>query len=1706
MAKQLLSVYALILCLACGLEDSDSASKFISKTQNDPANNLTTGNKHRPFGAHANAYLINRVHVEDNDGLSEISTGSENCLGNRLAETCNLTADVFVGYWWEPPDPLPDECSCGFAGIWEVGTPLPLGCCTLRFCLSNAATEVESAIDKWLAPLRTPYGDDDNPIVSNSSTDLLGTYTSGGKSKPDLVINFVCGQARDASDWKFPDSDNDDCPSSAGTSGKSCTRYDTSSDGNLASDKILPSPSDDMRNIPIVYIGDGDIPAENQKNDAMEEHDRLDLLHEIGHAFGLADTHRSTDKTIKIGKQPRSIMARDRIFVRGAKSLVLGHDDKVGVQWLYEHHRNGVSTRNCFLEEEYVEKNYNTDETPSQTYVGCELRYPLITALKNRNSSEAISIIDTNTDFNINAIEASTGNSALHYAIIQHVSPHNSATDTDDYLTVIRKIIAYNGLNINIKDNLGKTPMHLAVQYDKQEVVIKLLSATGMRVQEADNNNNTPLHYAADLGHSYLVSAMRASFSSYVGAKNAEGRTAIHLAAENGHTDTVRAFATYPRGIGGLSGAEDNDGNTALHLAAENGHTDVVAVILQNDKTLLNDDNNHDETPLHLAAKLGRTATVTSLLQQTSIEVNPQNDQGNTPLHLAALNDRPEIVTLLLNKNGIDTAILNSNRKTARDEAISRNHTDVIAVFDGGNTIFGTSSAQRLLQALKVGNVDPDNYCGASDDECRQRSALAIIRADQNLDVNYVEVSTGNTALHYAVRGDDDHTANTRGPYELVVDLLLRRTLIKPNITNAVDSAPLHLAVEYDKIEIVKLLLRNRHLNVNIANNIGETALHIAVDLEYEDIVAALLLYRLGNIDVNLQNDAGQAPLHVAAEQRSPVATQMLVDDRRVDVNLRTRDAKETALHIAAEYNNDKVVRALLSDADIDVNTQDATGSTALHIAAHHGSEQVVTILLDVADIDLTILDNQQLSAYSRAEANEQTRVVDIFDNQNKGDDVVFRGTLMEELRDKKASTDVEDVALDILDDNEDDLDVNEKDSHSGKTPLHYAIEYEYKRLITKLLARSDLQVNLKNKDGETPLISAVRLKQTQTITALLRHSSIKVNEQNGNGDTALLIAVRAQAQQVMTLLSGHNNIDANRKDRAGNTPLHLAVNSKHSGIVRALLNAAGIDVNLKDSSGNTALHTAVKNKDTAIVTQLVAVLGINANHKDRAGNTPLHLAVNSKHSSIVRALLTIPTLDANLSDSDSKTALHIAVDNNDEAAVNQLLSHSGIAVNLVVTGITGETALNIAIAQHIDTTKNYGKVIDLLLAHTDIDPNIKNNHQESPLLKTVKEEETAIVIKLLAHTDIETNTSNSSQKTALMFAAERGSEAIVQQLLAQEDIDINLQNDNQFTALHFAAHRGHVEIVRLLLAHIGINITLKDKWNLTPRARAKNRKHNNVVAVFDEYEAGNIGNAITLLAELARGDRENSIMTLIATNQGSIAINAKDDTNNYTALHYAAKLGYTRVVNTLLEYDSVNVNAASTREKRPLHLAARRGHHRVVQALLAHKSIQTNVRDDRNATPLHHAVSSGSYDTVQALLGHEDIRPTLITSSGYTALHWAAQLGYDRIITALLDKASSLINIKTDRGRSALYYAAWFGHQTAVQELLGERDININLRDEGGDTALHKVATYNRLAIARLLLDAGASIQISNKQRKKARDVAQDKGFTDMVELIDSY
>lgn len=73
----------------------------------------------------------------------------------------------------------------------------------------------------------------------------------------------------------------------------------------------------------------------------------------------------------------------------------------------------------------------------------------------------------------------------------------------------------------------------------------------------------------------------------------------------------------------------------------------------------------------------------------------------------------------------------------------------------------------------------------------------------------------------------------------------------------------LHLAAQYDRIEMCQLLLKH-NLDVNLTNREGETPLHMAVRGRNVDVVQLLLQHGAENI----ANEQGQTPIDLAIELR----------------------------------------------------------------------------------------------------------------------------------------------------------------------------------------------------------------------------------------------------------------------------------------------------------------------------------------------------------------------------------------------------------------------------------------------------------------------------------------------------------------------------------------------------------------------------------------------------------------------------------------------------------------------------------------------------------------------------------------------------------------------------------------------------------------------------------------------------------------------
>jgi ankyrin repeat protein len=349
-----------------------------------------------------------------------------------------------------------------------------------------------------------------------------------------------------------------------------------------------------------------------------------------------------------------------------------------------------------------------------------------------------------------------------------------------------------------------------------------------------------------------------------------------------------------------------------------------------------------------------------------------------------------------------------------------------------------------------------------------------------------------------------------------------------------------------------------------------------------------------------------------------------------------------------------------------------------------------------------------------------------------------------------------------------DDIDLNFKDPHDGRTPLLMAVEnvtqgdvarYKDNETIIKLLlARNDIDVNFKVHEDKPPLLAAVERNRKEVVKLLLARKDIDVNVKGSTGNAPLLMAVDKNYKEVVELLLAHNGVDVNAT-LSGETPLKIAVERNFKDIAKLLIARDDVDVNLKDWASRTLLNIAVEKHHTEIAKLLLARDDVDVNLKGSASRKLLHIAVENRHMEVVKLLLACNDVDINLKDQGSRTLLYIAVGN------------------------------------------GYIKIAKLLLARNNVDTNLKDQDSQPLLYIAVKNGYTKIVKLLLARDNIDVNLKDQDGRTLLYIAVEKYYTEIAKLLLARDDVDVGSKDVYGHTALQIASERYDIEIERLLRA-----------------------------------------------------------------------------------------------------------------------------------------------------------------------------------------------------------------------------------------------------------------------------------------------------------------
>lgn len=187
------------------------------------------------------------------------------------------------------------------------------------------------------------------------------------------------------------------------------------------------------------------------------------------------------------------------------------------------------------------------------------------------------------------------------------------------------------------------------------------------------------------------------------------------------------------------------------------------------------------------------------------------------------------------------------------------------------------------------------------------------------------------------------------------------------------------------------------------------------------------------------------------------------------------------------------------------------------------------------------------------------------------------------------------------------------------------------------------------------------------------------------------------------------------------------------------------------------------------------------------------------------------------------------------------------------------------------------------------------------------------------------------------------------------------------------------------------------------------------------------------------------------------------------------------------------------------LHAAAAKGDPAPARAA-AGKPAALDARDAHGRTPLHVAAHLGQHDVMRALAkAGADVNA--LDSQRYDIVTIAAVADDVPTLLVALEIGCSPANITSPWDGTALIAAAHEGHEGIIHELI-KAGAPLDHINSLGWTAMIEVVVLGdggrrHQLSARELVKAGADVSIADREGKTPLQLAQDRGYTEMVDII---
>ncbi|KAH6908082.1 ankyrin repeat-containing domain protein [Coprinopsis sp. MPI-PUGE-AT-0042] len=493
---------------------------------------------------------------------------------------------------------------------------------------------------------------------------------------------------------------------------------------------------------------------------------------------------------------------------------------------------------------------------------------------------------------------------------------------------------------------------------------------------------------------------------------------------------------------------------------------------------------------------------------------------------------------------------------------------------------------------------------------------------------------------------------------------------------------------------------------------------------------------------------------------------------------------------------------------------------------------------------------------------------------------------------------------------------------------------------------------------------------------------------------------------------------------------------------------------------------------------------------------TPLMFSVSRGHLEAVDWLLAVPNILVNAQSSDKNTALLLACSRADQRAriVQRLLQHPQIDPNIANdSGRTPLLACLLSASSKIDvsthdnegcTSESFHAVL-ALLAHPGTDINKPKPDGQTPLMEAIECSNDSAAHALLERPSIQVNRKSERGETALMTSSYRNNVAIAKRLTTCTDIDVNARrNGDGYTALTLANSE---EMMLVLLHTPGIDVNSASVGLSAIALAAKNGWERAIarLLLFPELD-------VTILPALASTEAD----MLEYLDRPGIDINACHPPG-YSPVALASSRGWDRALKRLLEFAHIDISVV----KKALLLCSTE---EVMVQLLSFAEIDVNVKLEDGKTALMLASQAGWLNAARGFLEHPVLDANASDKDGNTALMLAQN---EDTMLHLLAADGLDINKQSKDGETALMLACKVGWEAAVEEMLAHPKIELNATDNDGVTALMIAAQEGSERIVHLFLGKSqVEVNAQNVNGSTALMVALAHGYGSIVKMLTDH